>query len=727
MALSSHSHGHDFSIHLPTTRNVDKTNGHRQGLSLGLFHYLHHPHTPVRTKTIEEVADEAHRRAFRIFGYYDTLHAILLEHENTLRIRWIKKTREQRKKLLLTAWPKMAESYRPDMQAIARESIEQRREGTNYRTEFMFPYINLEDLLKAKNLLLFFQSRGHSLPDNFAHHDLMTTLLGRGSTAIHPLYIDGYTMFFCGMLVPEGYGMCASWDEAPFESTDDDAFELMWDGIGWQPGDGLLILEIQENIMSFLVQCAELILHDLLPLKVPPTKTSIFTEPPMPESLSLSPMKPIPSDGNWGSVAAAAAEAPYRVPVQFDFEYLQRLVDARRAEAEDDLWTLREDPGFFQDTVKELSEHRQEVLRNKNGKPHPSYDTPEYWTRMFRYIVQSAYQKLAMWDTIQKSLKRLATLGQLHRVEGIRITPLPLDYAEELSHFWYLIKNVRPILLSNFHGIVASPPLRDYYLRVYHENPKAILYRRKDDSRAGSFLCHFLWLVEQFQQPDQLELSGIYNILDEFERLSRNAPSLGGPSENLISPFIASAISELAVVGELQRQLDWHQPRIFPNIVSEQKLKSEYNKRTTLMSIFDRVEADLYDIGMPLMKMKYPIEKRKTPATVQRMREAESALDTFWQAVDDFYKGKTSKTLHDLCSDLLTPRQLRRTPPWVEPPSLSPSPRETKDNLDFVLEPFSSGFIEPSRQVIVDALPKTKVKTRGDPSTNKDAYSPNIR
>src|SRR5438046_7992908 len=111
------------------------------------------------------------------------------------------------------------------------------------------------------------------------------------------------------------------------------------------------------------------------------------------------------------------------------------------------------------------------MLRNKNGKPHPYYNTPEYWARMFRYVVQAAYQRLTIWDTIQKSLDRLEAPRQLYLDGGIRIRPLPWDYAQELSHFSYLIKKVRPLLLSDFHGIVASPPLRDYYLRAYHPNP----------------------------------------------------------------------------------------------------------------------------------------------------------------------------------------------------------------------------------------------------------------
>ena len=549
-------------------------------------------------------------------------------------------------------------------------------------------------------------------------------VLGRRSTAIQPLYIDGYTIFFCGALVPEAYGYLAAWQEIPFGFTDDDAFELMWSGIGWQPGDGLVILEIQETVLQFLVKCGELILHDLLPLKVAPIPVRLSSpEPPMPQPPSLSLITPIPSDSSWASVAAATAEAPFRVPLQFDFQHLQRLVEARRAEAEDYIWTIREDPGFFQEAVNDWAEHRQEVLRNKNGKPHPTYDTPEFWARMFRYVLQSAYQKLALWDAIQNSLNRLATVRQRYPVHGIRITPLSWEYAQELSHFLYLVKSVRPILLSDFHGIVASPPLRTYYVRENLQIPNVIMFKRKDDAPVGSFLQYFLWLVERFQYPDQLELGGIYNILDDLERVARNAKSLGGPTHDLISPFIASAISELAVIAELQRQLDWHQPRILPNIVSEQDLKATYNERTILMSNFERIEADFYNVGMPLMKMKYPAEKPKTAVTVEKMRKAESALDTFWQAVDEFYREKTGKVLHELFVEQLTPRQLRRTPEWVDP---SPPP-ESDASINVVSDPFPTTFGDPSPRVKIDAPPKQKLKTRGIPSKIVDRYRQDMR
>jgi hypothetical protein len=329
-----------------------------------------------------------------------------------------------------------------------------------------------------------------------------------------------------------------------------------------------------------------------------------------------------------------------------------------------------------------------------------------------------------MWDTIKKSLDQLAALRQLYPVDGIRIWPLPWDYAQELCHFSYLIKRVRPILLSDFHGIVASPPLREFYLREYYPDSRVIKYRRKADSaRAGSSLSKFLGLVDQFADPDQLELAGIYNFLDELERVSRTSSSPGGTLDDLISPFIDSAISELAVLCELQRQLDWHQPRILPNTVSDDDRDAEYIRRTMRMSILDKVEADFYNVGMPLMKMKYPAEKRRTAVAVREMRDAEASLDIFWQTVDEFYRGKTGKVLHDLFADLLSPRQLQRTPEWVEPAPPTPESNEDAeiDSVPF----FPLGFDQHSPQATVSP-PKTKVKTRGTPveARENDRYFP---
>lgn len=71
-----------------------------------------------KIKEPAEVRQEARGRSDRIFTSYETLNKILERHEDTIRKRWIKKTRPQRLKVLLNAWPNMAAVHRPDFEAF---------------------------------------------------------------------------------------------------------------------------------------------------------------------------------------------------------------------------------------------------------------------------------------------------------------------------------------------------------------------------------------------------------------------------------------------------------------------------------------------------------------------------------------------------------------------------------------------------------------------------------
>ena len=230
----------------------------------------------------------------------------------------------------------MSSTHRPEFYALKIESEQQRRSATRFRDAYLFPYINLEDLLKAKNMLLLFHSRGHTNPNIFAFFDLETQQIGRTSGAITPSYLTNYTMLLTGETSPTTYGRLLSWD-------DPDAWDLYMSQIGFQPGEGLLAMEIQERLLRFLVQCAEAIVNDLLQQKQPDINSSQL--PP--------PISEVNTDTEWPSITAAIAETPYRVPLQFDLARIRVLVNAKPLESEDHIWSLREDPGYFQDCVNE--------------------------------------------------------------------------------------------------------------------------------------------------------------------------------------------------------------------------------------------------------------------------------------------------------------------------------------------------------------------------------------
>ncbi|KAK6415050.1 hypothetical protein LTR81_011193 [Elasticomyces elasticus] len=87
----------------------------------------------------EEVRQEARKRSSSIFEDWLVLKAVLLRHEGTIHERWLKKTKAQRLKILLAAWPNMPASHRPDYIAFRKETPAQREAGTQYRDEYLWP------------------------------------------------------------------------------------------------------------------------------------------------------------------------------------------------------------------------------------------------------------------------------------------------------------------------------------------------------------------------------------------------------------------------------------------------------------------------------------------------------------------------------------------------------------------------------------------------------------
>ena len=463
-------------------------------------------------------------------------------------------------------------------------------------------------------------------------------------------------MMLNGQTSPTTYGRLLDW------SLREEAQNLMRIGIGDQPGEGLVTLEIQEKTLRFLVECAEIILHDLLP----------FTESSTSVPQSFPPPTSHHTDTEWPSVAAVVAETPYQVPKQFDFSGIRSLVIAKRAEAEDHIWSLREDPGYFQDAVSEWGEHRWENLLDLNGKRHPDLNKAVFWENVLDCVVTDAYSNLVMWDLAEKELSYIVKLREQY---GSRINPnqrMPADYEIALCHFRNLVERMRFAPLTIFQqGISSSPPLRKYYRRKQLPDGRVTVVvlpdKRRDD--------YLLWLIERFRTEGHVELYGLSELLDELERVTRsNSVIAGAPQMQYISPWIATALSGLAVVGELERQLNLHQPPILRSL-PEKELDGEFDKRTALNDVIFKAgrRGKFADAGTPLTKFTYPAGKRRTASTTAKQREAEKNLDAFWQTVDKHYARNLGKSLHELLSGILVPRELDRTPEWVEPtPSAEP-------------------------------------------------------
>jgi hypothetical protein len=482
----------------------------------------------------------------------------------------------------------------------------------------------------------------------------------------------------------------------------------MMAGLDFHPGRGLLVLELQEKVLSFLHQCAKRILHDLMPMTT--AQCSSISPPPL--------VTPVPTDVGWHSVATMSAEAPYRVPIQFDFTRLQSLVKAKRDEAEDHIWLLREDPGYFRDIVGELSEHRPERLPYESGRVDLG---DRFWGVVFgRSMLADAYSNLWIWHLVSKHIEKVARLREYY---GERIAPrrkLPIEYEEALLHFSHVMVEIRNLPLHLFrHRIFASPALRRHFYRVREGDPAHVSVGRKHEGRKD----YFIWLIEQLCEEETLLKLGPKNILDELERVVRDdSESQGTPQKDRLSSHISNILSDVAVAMEVDEAVANHRPNVgFLHTLPAKTLNDGRQKDLRpLRDIQDEIMDDVFErkldtAGYPLSKFDYPSDKPRTASTTEKMRIAEQNLDQLWDIVDTHFLQRTGKTIHELLSAAkLKPRELERTPQWIDPIAQLPTAAQASttpalpnfDVHDLEERTRVQGIGEPPE-------PKSKVKTRG--------------
>ncbi|KAJ5725632.1 uncharacterized protein N7483_006989 [Penicillium malachiteum] len=191
-------------------------------------------------KSSTEVRQEASSRVEKIFINYKTLHEIVTRHEDPIRKRWSKKTRAQRLKILLSAWPNMPSMHCPDFDAFQRKATFDRDEANKYRDCFMWPYINQENLLTTKASPLLLNARGRHPPSYFAAADMKAMFFGAVTRVLPSIGLARHTMILSGIEKnTRDYGRLMAWEEHP------EAAYGVFDLKQFDPGEGLLILEAQ--------------------------------------------------------------------------------------------------------------------------------------------------------------------------------------------------------------------------------------------------------------------------------------------------------------------------------------------------------------------------------------------------------------------------------------------------------------------------------------------------
>ncbi|KAE8443360.1 hypothetical protein EG329_001918 [Mollisiaceae sp. DMI_Dod_QoI] len=633
--------------------------------------------TPSSLPKPEEVRQQAKYGTERVLSNWETLRKIVERHAEVLEKRWIKKTRKKQKELLLQAWPNMSSSHRPDYEAYRAENTGRRWTGlSSFQDAYKWPYINQQDL-SSKSLIIFINSRGRHPPSMFARADINATRLGSiGHFIPEPAFLQGYTLFMDGETT-ETYGKLVSWED------DETAADLMFSERQFSPGDGLRVLELQEKVYPFLIKCCKLILHDLVEsglllddqfLAVPETVSA--KEPDHATSTEMLP-----------SLATLSAEAPYRLPANLDLDRLRGILAARLSAAEDHLWALREDPGYFADTVMDWSEHRNDRLLDTLGNPHPTGpQTTEFWSRVIRNVIADAYNGFETWYLLHRQVNRLRTLKE--------------KYKNDISYDRQLLKSIwLKFSSSSSYLRSAQPGTINMHIRPINE---------LDPHFAKPWgLLLILW------DEQQRDLFGLTNVIDAFEQIMQD------PAEKRnLSPYMADMFADLAILSRALREIEMYQPwaatfeEEHKNHRGETlKIYEEATFQLKYLENMDMVMNNITQLAMPGdRKFEYPVDKKRTKQTTEKMITAEKNLDIFWFRFDANWKKLAGKTI-DKCMGDHAPRKresgekMERTMPWVEPI------KELKPKGDSTQEP-KLWTDNDDKEEKIPVKSKQKVKTK---------------
>ncbi|KAH7142916.1 hypothetical protein B0J13DRAFT_51700 [Dactylonectria estremocensis] len=675
-----------------------------------------------------EVRQEATKRSRNIFATYETLSKILERHEGTVQKRWTKKTRRQRLQILLKAWPDMPTPHRPDFEAFVKESPQQREAATRHADSFMWPDINQEDLSQTKPLLLLLNARGHNPPCAFAGADNLSMHLGHVTKAVVPIFLNGHTMVLNGADSAEEYGQLLAWDDH------EDAFTWMHTRKQYLPGEGLLVLQAQERLLVFLVECCQELLHDI--------PVDDLTS----DAFPLQPVPPIKSESDslgFESLAVMAAEAPYRLPAQLDLARIESLLGARASAAEDHLWALREDPSYFAQQLLETRDHRQEMLKDTFGRPHPATGRGRetiLWARVVGNVLADAHLALLLFSELHRQAQKLQLLQKKYSTTISPSKDLPQDYLLALLKFrHYLNQGAKGPFNVLKVAVVASPPMRKFYVREPNDDVHStkIAVRSKTGQKMSKVEGRLTWLLRTlWEDGTDLLFAGLPLVVDELERLLRAEP----PVQELVSGHIVRVIGDVSIISQCLRQLDIYQPwaQNFENAAVEWQddIENEFAQRTkpwggVLTALSDRNMTLVARLAEPSAgKFTYPISKRRTRENVEALRQAELNLDKVWVQIDRAMHAAGINLRGTSLQRLLSqPRILYRTPEWTEPTVVKGKEEQVPDLDSAALQmPFSAIFsglsLGETTSVPVSAIqPKVKVKTRGTASKPQINYA----
>lgn len=661
--------------------------------------------------TVKQIHTHATSFSHSIFSDWTQLNAILKRFEATIRKRWLKKSAKQRRELLLKVRPTIPLVHRPDFEGFRNQgNARVSRAITCSADAHLTPYINLQDLQQGHNLLLFIHSRGRNTPILFASTDAGKAHLGYGwAEEPEP---DGIAMLLSvGVAAqsPRQYGALVPVAKLHPRIGVTHSFDPVY---------GLLTLEIQQSIYSFLLRCVQHILHD-----IHPTGYRLMPHAPMPEPLSNL-------KGVWDTVSTHTIEADYRPPQQLSLSRMRLLIDGRTLAAEDHICSLREDPGYFLEHLKEWREHHF-----LNGD-----DTPLNWAVIAGQVFANALDSWQKWTWISMLL---GFVRPIHEQLGAAIEGgTRLEEWDE--HLWAAVAETIDVIISKPMQNIeimfpTSSGLRNVMQRPHRfgccstESESCIRgaehgwHIKANSTYAQRRACRIFHILSGLDE-DQLALHGLRAVVQEAHYMLEHDTEVS----QLIDSWLLTDFFDLAVLVDLQDRIaqfhpfskSWDAANIAGGELVDHLMKFTQSHSEHAIKAIKWSSFHVKSLGMPNDgRFYYPSEKRRTAVVVRELQSAEAALKKYWTEVESHmeYCGIEFGVLFKLYQASTPSTKDWKEQTFDSPVSHNDSSRNNNDHYDLPTTP-PTGTENKKTEIATDE--RTKRKTHGTAQARFGAVTP---
>ncbi|CZR46935.1 uncharacterized protein FPRO_08309 [Fusarium proliferatum ET1] len=580
---------------------------------------------PLKNTPADEVEIESKRKGKSIYQNYEILGRILERHEETIQKRWLKKNRKQRLEVLLTAWPDMPPTHRP-FYDLWRHVDTDPEVKFKQHSSILRPYINKESLGKPTPFLLLLNSRGRHPPPLFLDkdHQYFHKAIQTEMVVKKPYPTEDMSMLLRG--VPEDdYGIDYAWPTSTLYGKE-------WPVWQYSTASGIVILEVQERLMDFLVKCCYRILHEIEPHNLFSDVHPVQPEPELPSTTQ--------TEGLQTSLLEITFEAPYRVPTRLNFANLEKLFAARAAAAEDHVWAMREDPNYFAEHISDMYDH---VLLIGDTREHKSK-----WGAAIGEVLANAYTMIEVFTGAHRITKRLCQLQEKYASVVTPTEKLPDEYNNQIRHFLSFVLTMREVIfLPKLELLVKrSPPFRAA-MTLWR-------FRPEDRDRPLTYNEQFWlkWVVGHLYDSRGMldnendvvpDIFAMNMVVDDLELQMERDKTI----RDLLSPTSHAMMGDFTIIIQTLHALERFEPwnRGFGGEADDDSMDWSTDSIRARLSILEQIHEAFESTPAPALlpfvenklgKFTYPERRRRNKETVEMMRRAESNLDAFWARADRY-------------------------------------------------------------------------------------------